>query len=64
MISFFVSLIVVCLVIGLLIWAVQSLPFIPAPMAQILKVVIVVFGCLWLIGALAGYVPMRFPLVR
>jgi hypothetical protein len=54
-IGFIIGIIVVCLVIGLLLWAVANLPFIPAPMAQILRVVIVVLGCLWLISALLGH---------
>jgi hypothetical protein len=56
-IGFLVSIVIVCMVIGLFLWAIANLPFIPAPMAQILRVVIVVIGCLWLIGALAGHGP-------
>lgn len=55
MISFIVGVIVIAMVIGLFYWAVGALPFIPAPMAQILRVFIVVVGCLWLIGALFGH---------
>ena len=55
MISLFISVIVVCMVVGLLLWALSALPFIPAPMAQILKVVIIVIACLWLISVLLGY---------
>jgi hypothetical protein len=56
MIVFIISLIVVCMVVGLLLWAIANLPFIPAPMAQILRVVIIVVACLWLIGMLTGHV--------
>lgn len=55
MVSFFISVIVVCMVVGLLLWAIQSLPFIPTPMAQILRVVIIVVACLWLLSALLGH---------
>jgi hypothetical protein len=55
MIGFLISLIVISMVIGLFWWAVGALPFIPPPMAQIIRVVIVVAGCLWLIGALFGH---------
>jgi len=55
MIDLLVTVIVVSLVIGIFYWAVGALPFIPPPMAQIIKVVIVVVGCLWLIGALFGH---------
>lgn len=55
MLGVLISVIVVCMVIGLLLWAIANLPFIPAPMGQILRVVIVVIGCLWLIGMLTGH---------
>lgn len=55
MIGILVSVIVVVMVCGLLLWAIANLPFIPAPMGQILRVAIVVIGCLWLIGTLFGY---------
>jgi hypothetical protein len=55
MLGVLISVIVVCVIIGLLLWAIANLPFIPAPMGQILRVVIIVVGCLWLIGALLGY---------
>jgi hypothetical protein len=56
MINLIVSVIVVALVVGLMLWALANLPFIPAPMAQIIKVFIVVIACLWLIGILYGSV--------
>ncbi len=55
MIDLLITVIVVALIIGIFYWAVGALPFIPAPMAQIIKVVIIVVGCLWLIGALFGH---------
>jgi hypothetical protein len=55
MLSVLITVIVVCMVIGLLLWAIANLPFIPAPMAQILRVVIIVVGCLWLISVLLGH---------
>ena len=58
--SFIIMIIVVCMVVGLLLWAIENLPFIPAPMAQILRVVIVVIGCLWLISTLMGHGVPRF----
>jgi hypothetical protein len=56
MINLIVSVIVVALVVGLMLWALANLPFIPAPMAQIIKVFIVVIACLWLISILFGAV--------
>lgn len=55
MIGFILTVIVIAMVVGLLLWAVSSLPFIPAPMAQIIRVFIVVVACLWLIGTLFGH---------
>jgi hypothetical protein len=55
MIGLLISVIVVCMVVGLLLWAIANLPFIPAPMGQILKVVIIVVACLWLINVLLGH---------
>jgi hypothetical protein len=55
MIGLLITVIVVCMVIGLLLWAIANLPFIPAPMGQILRVCIIVIGCLWLIGVLLGH---------
>ena len=55
MMSLIVNVIVVCMVVGILLWAIANLPFIPAPMGQILKVVIIVIACLWLINFLLGH---------
>ena len=55
MIGLLISVIVVCMVVGLLLWAIANLPFIPAPMAQILRVAIIVVACLWLIEVLLGH---------
>jgi hypothetical protein len=55
MIGLILTVIVVSMVIGLFWWAVGELPFIPAPMAQIIRVVIIVGGCLWLLGMLFGH---------
>lgn len=55
MIGLILNVIVIAMVVGLLLWAVGALPFIPAPMAQIIRVFIIVVACLWLIGALFGH---------
>jgi hypothetical protein len=54
MLNLIVSVIVVALVVGLFLWALANLPFIPAPMAQIIRVFIIVVACLWLISILFG----------
>lgn len=55
MLGLLITILVVTMVCGLLLWAIANLPFIPAPMGQILRVVIVVVGCLWLISVLMGH---------
>lgn len=55
MIGLILTVIVIAMICGLLIWAVGALPFIPAPMAQIIRVFIIVVACLWLIGTLFGH---------
>lgn len=55
MLDLLIYVIVICMVVGLLLWAIANLPFIPAPMGQILKVVIIVVACLWLINVLLGH---------
>lgn len=67
MLSLIVSVIVVCMIVELLLWAIANLPFIPAPMAQILRVVIIVVACLWLISVLLGHsgnLGLHTPLLR
>ena len=54
MLNLILSVIVVGLVVGLLLWALGALPFIPAPMVQIIRVFIIVVACLWLINILFG----------
>lgn len=53
--SFFVTVIAVLLMVGLLVWAIGALPFIPAPLGQILKVFIIVIAGIWMISALLGH---------
>ena len=55
MISLLITVIVACMIVGLLLWAIANLPFIPAPMGQILRVVIIVVACIWLIEVLLGH---------
>lgn len=54
MIGLIVHVIAIAMVVGLLLWAISALPFIPAQMGQILRVFIIVISCLWLIGILLG----------
>lgn len=53
--SFFVTVIAVLLMVGLLVWGIGALPFIPEPLGQIVKVFIIVVAGIWLISALLGH---------
>lgn len=54
MLSLIIHVIAIAMVVGILLWAIANLPFIPAQMGQILRVFIIVVACLWLIGVLFG----------
>lgn len=56
LVSLVVTVIVIGLVVGLLLWAVMSLPLIPDVIRQILKVFIVVVAALYVISLLFGHV--------
>lgn len=47
-----ITIVVTILVVGLLLWAVASLPFIDASMKQLARVVIIVAAVLWLLKVL------------
>ena len=60
MISILVTILVMCIIFGLLWWIVTVIPL-PPPFARIAQVVIVVIFCIWLIYLLlpfAGYHPL------
>jgi hypothetical protein len=48
MISLLVTVLVMCIIFGLLWWIVSVIPL-PPPFAQVARVVVVVIFCLWLI---------------
>ena len=52
MINLLITVIVIALVAGIFWWAVGALPFIPAPIAQIIRVVIMVVASLYVISVL------------
>jgi hypothetical protein len=53
-----INLIVALIVIGVLLWAVQSLPMDPA-IRQIIRVIVIVAVVLWVVGIFTGH---RLPL--
>jgi hypothetical protein len=55
MISLLISLIVLCIVVGIVFWLLTLLP-VPQPFANIIKVVIVLICLIWLLSMLGGAV--------
>lgn len=53
MISLLITLIIICCVIGVLIWCVRMLP-IPAPFGNIVIVLIVLIALVWLLSQVGG----------
>jgi low temperature requirement protein LtrA len=52
--SFLVQIVIVLCVVGLLLWVVQQIPM-DATIARIIRVVVVVAVCLWLLSLLVGW---------
>ena len=48
-----IQVLVVLIIVGLILWAVSQIPMDPV-IARIIRVVVVVFVCLWLVYLLAG----------
>jgi hypothetical protein len=62
MISILVSILVMCIVLGLIWWILSVIPL-PAPFGQIARVVCVVIFCIWLIYLIlpfAGFHSLRY----
>ena len=59
-----VHVVVVILVIGVLLWAIENLPAISAPMKQLARVVIVLFTVLYVLAVITGVNPFALPLRR
>ena len=56
MISLLVSVLVVLLIVGLILWAVSQFPIDPM-IAKVIRVVLIVVVCIWLIYLLLGFLP-------
>ena len=50
MLSILVSIIVTLLIVGLLLWAVDQMPFISADVKRMIHIFVVVVAALWLLG--------------
>jgi hypothetical protein len=61
MIDLLVSLLVVCIVFGLIYWVIEQLPL-PAPFGNIARVIVVVIGCIILLTFLLDIGHLRIRL--
>jgi hypothetical protein len=61
-VGFLLELVIVLVVVGLLLWILQQIPMDPT-FARIVRVVIIVAVCIWLIYFLVGLLPggLAFP---
>ena len=51
--AFLLQIIVVLIIVGLVLWAVGQIPMDPT-IARVIRVVVIVFVCIWLLYALMG----------
>ncbi len=63
MLSLLVTIVVTLLIVGLMLWAVDAMPWINANVKTMIHIVVIVFAVLWLIGVIfpgfAGHLPSR-----
>ena len=62
MLSLLVSILVACIIFGLIYWILTVIPL-PAPFAQIIRVVLIVIFCIWIIYILLGLTGSVHPLL-
>lgn len=53
---FLIEIVIALVVIGLALWVIEQIPM-DATIAKIIRIVIIVLTCLWLLSFLAGYLP-------
>ncbi len=58
-----ISIVIVLAIAGLILWAITQFPL-DATIAKLIRVVIIVVVCIWLIYFLAGMLPGSFPRYR
>jgi len=54
--GFLIEILIVLLIVGLILWALGQFPIDPV-IARVIRVVIIVVVCIWLIYALASFLP-------
>ena len=61
--SILIELIIVLVVVGLALWVLSQVPMDPT-IARIIRVVVIVFVCIWLLYLLVGFLPGSWPVLR
>jgi hypothetical protein len=64
--GFLIQIVIVLIIVGLLLWIVQQIPM-DATIARIIRVVVIVCVCIWLLYFLVGFLPSgggSFPVRR
>ena len=56
--SFLIGLLILVLVLGLLIYAIRQMPFIPAPFQNVAVAIVCLIAVIILLGALFGQMPL------
>jgi len=57
-IAFLVQVIFVLIIVGLLLWCVQRIPGLPAPIPAVISILVVLAFCVWLANA-SGVLSLR-----
>lgn len=59
-----IEIVIVLVIVGLILWVVQQIPM-DATIARIIRVVVIVAVCLWLLSLLVAYLPSAgFPQIH
>lgn len=61
MLSLIVYMVVTLLIVGLLLWAVDSMPFINADVKKMIHILVIVMAVLWLLGVIFPSIGAHFP---
>ena len=54
--AFLIQILIVLVIVGLILWAISQIPMDPV-IARVVRVVVIVFVCIWLVYMLAGMLP-------
>lgn len=60
MLTLIVSIVVTLLIVGLLLWAIDQMPWISADVKKMIHILVIVIAALWLIGVIfPGFAPLH-----